>query len=659
MSDMDAYKDVFLAESADYLQQITDGLLALETVPHDLEPVETIFRGAHSLKGMSAAMGYNKTADLTHKMEGLMDRVRKDELDASTEVVNLMLAAVDLVRDLIDDESNGKGLVDPGEMMSAIEGVVSAPSGKPPVVDFVVEASEEPSGSADLADGTLLVRIALEEECVLKAVRAYMVIKRLSRMGDVIETHPSSQDIEDEHFERSFEIVLATPASEEEVRAAAAGVTEVESVEVTRPTRSAEVPQESTEMIEGESAPPAASVLRKRDLPKLSETQTVRISIGHLDTLVDLVGELVILRSRLERIAGETRNTELIETVGDLQSISTDLQYEVMQTRMVPVGNIFNRFPRMVRDLAIDLGKQVDFNMEGLDIELDRTVLDEIGDPLVHLLRNSIDHGIESAEQRVSAGKRAAGTITLSASRERDHVAIVVSDDGKGMDVDKLWRKAVERGLVQESDRANYDESDILQFTCVPGLSTAEQATKVSGRGVGMDVVKGKIEYLGGTVQIKSRLAEGTDFILRLPPTLAIIQALLVEGCGQIFALPLSSVEEVLSAEEVVARTVDDSPVVVLRDGEIIPMLRLDALFFDADASAMPEPHSSVLVVQAGTELRALQVDALVGRTEVVVKPMSALFRDHKGFSGATILGDGRVMLIIDPRSLSSVEGRE
>lgn len=656
MSDMDAYKDVFLAESADYLQQVTDGLLALESVPKDLSPVETIFRGAHSLKGMAAAMGYGKTADLTHKMESLMDRVRKGELPVSSEVISLMLTAVDLVRDLIDDESSGKGNINPDEMMAALEELAASPiAGEEPCDPAGAPIVDSADTSEDVGD--LLVKITLDDECVLKAVRAYMVIKRLTHMGEIVETRPSAQDIEDERFNRTFEVVLTTQETEASVLEAAKGVSEVADVLVERAHGTAARVDDSNDDKTAETRP--APPTRRRELPKLSDTQTVRISIGHLDTLVDLVGELVILRSRLERIASDTHNVELIETVGDLQSISTDLQYEVMQTRMVPVGNIFNRFPRMARDLAMDLGKQIDFRMDGLDIELDRTVLDEIGDPLVHLLRNSIDHGIENAEERTATGKPPAGTITLSASRERDHVAIIVSDDGKGMDVERVWQKAVERGLVEESQRCDYDESDILQFTCVPGFSTAETATKVSGRGVGMDVVKGKIEYLGGTVQIKSRLGQGTDFILRLPPTLAIIQALLVEAEGQVFALPLSSVEEVLSAEEVTVDTIDGVPVVVLRDGALVPMHRLDALLFERDPYTVPEPHSSVLVVQSGTELRALQVDALVGRTEVVVKPLSALFRDQKGFSGATILGDGRVMLIIDPRVLSSVEGRE
>lgn len=656
MSEMDAYKDVFLAESADFIQQITDGLLALEANPGDLEPVEVVFRGAHSLKGMSAAMGYERTADLTHKMEGLMDRVRKEQLLPGTALTSLMLAAVDLVRDLIDEEAAGLSELDTAEMLAALESAAAAEADPAAMKDSATAVATRSAADGSVpgepavsrADGqTWLVTVTLEETCVLKAVRAYMVIKRLSHMGSIIETRPSERDIEDEHFELTFQLLLAARVAPSAIREAAEYVSEV--AEVLVEEHATEPPV---------AAPPldTTGATRRKAIPKLSESQTVRVAIGHLDSLVDLVGELVILRSRLERLAGQRGDVELIETVDDLQRISTDLQYEVMQTRMVPVGNIFNRFPRMVRDLAVDLGKKVDFRMDGLDIELDRTVLDEIGDPLVHLLRNSIDHGVESAQDRLAAGKPETGSITLSAARERDHIAITVADDGKGIDPDRIWRTAVERGLVQEKERIDYSDSDILQLTCVPGFSTATTTTRVSGRGVGMDVVKGKIEYLGGTVQIKSGIGKGTDFILRLPMTLAILQSLLVEASGQVFALPLASVNEVLLAEDVRIETVDGVPIVLLRDGEVVPLRRLDAFLFGSDPNELPHPKSSVVLVQTGLEQTAIQVDRIDGRHEVVVKPLSRLFRDQRGFSGATILGDGRVMLILDPRALAVTE---
>jgi two-component system chemotaxis sensor kinase CheA len=647
---MDAYRDVFLAESADYVQQVTDGLLALEADPTDLEPVEVVFRGAHSLKGMAAAMGYIRTADLTHKMEGLFDRVRRGELTVGPEVVSLGLAALDLVRDLIDDEASGNTDVDPAEMIAALEVVVTAAAPREPVVEAEPRSSD--SILPPLSGSVWLVKVTLDETCVLKAVRAYMVMKRLSHMGTVIETHPNAREIEDEHFELEFEVVLATEKAPDVIREAAAFVTEVADV-VIAPYAASEtvVPSRAEDAVSQGVARP---VRRRREVPKLSQTQTVRVSIGHLDTLVDLVGELVILRSRIEGIAQRHADPTLAESVDDLRRISAELQYEVMQTRMVPVGNIFNRFPRMVRDLSVDLGKRIDFRMSGLDIELDRTVLDEIGDPLVHLLRNGIDHGIEDASSRVAAGKPEQGTITLSASRERDHVAIVVSDDGAGIDPERVWRAAVQRGLVTEAERIDYDVGHILLLTCVPGFSTIDKATKVSGRGVGMDVVKGKIEHLGGTLHIQSEIGRGTDFILRLPLTLAIVQALVVESSGRPFAIPLSAVDEVFRTEDVDLDTVDGALVVILRDKTVVPLHRLDALLYDGDPRETPHPDSSVVLVKVGPNYHALHVDAILDRLEIVIKPLSALFKDTKGFSGATILGDGRVMLILDPRTVFS-----
>ncbi|MHB8706514.1 MAG: chemotaxis protein CheW [Coriobacteriia bacterium] len=641
--DMSAYKDVFLSESAEYIQLITDGLLALEDDPNDLEPVESVFRGAHSLKGMSAAMGYDRTAELTHKMEGLMDTVRKREQQVDPDLVDLMLRAVDTARELIADESAGGKRVEIAPIVEALLARTAGPPSQPVTAPGEVGvAGVDAAGSAE--DGDLYrVVVTLTEGCVLKAVRAYMAIKRLGHMGTVVETEPDARQIEDEQFGQSFVVILRTREPGDAIVRALSVISEVEGVEVipeSRPTP--------------EAAPdrPAASRTRK-SVPKLSETQTVRVSIGHLDSMVNLVGELVIIRARLERIAHDLEHTELVETLSALQQVSGDLQHEVMQTRMVPVGQIFNRFPRMVRDLARDLDKQVSFEMTGLDIELDRTVLDEIGDPIVHLLRNSLDHGIESYDDRERSGKPHRGTVKLTADRDRDQVRIIVSDDGRGMDPERIWAKALERGLVTPAERDSYSTSDILLLTCEPGFSTAEKATAVSGRGVGMDVVKGKIEYLGGTITIHSEPGHGAEIVLTLPLTLAIIQALLFGTSSQVYAVPLSAVSEVLSRDEVKLKTVDGRPVVVLRGGEVAPLFRLDEVVGGAERRhRMPEAHDHIVLMETAEQVRALAVQELVGRQEVVIKPLSTLFKDLRGLSGATVLGDGRVALILDPRTL-------
>lgn len=653
--DMQAYKDIFISESAEYVQSIVEGMLQLESNPNDLEPVEVVFRGAHSLKGMSAAMGYERTADLTHKMEGLMDVVRKREQAVDPSLVDLMLRAVDIVKLLIDDEMNGRTDTDPsaiaGELIARTgrQGAARAPAGEPESA-----GSSEQQGADEGGEGTtMIVRATLEEACVLKSVRAYMVIKRLAHMGTVVETNPSARDLEDENFDCSFEVVLRTLEPPADVIKAISAVSEVSSVEI-------------------EEAAPALSVVApavdrdetlgrlKKSIPKLSETQTVRIAIGHVDSMVNLVGELVIVRSRLENLARLTRHAGMLETLEDLRRISTELQHEVMQARMVPVGNIFNRFPRMVRDLARDLGKDVAFEMEGLDIELDRTVLDEIGDPLVHLLRNAVDHGIESSEGRAASGKPARGTVRLVALRERDQVQIIVSDDGRGMDSERIWAKAVEGGIVAPESREGCSVEDVLMLSCVPGFSTADEATKVSGRGVGMDVVRGKIEYLGGSLAIRSKLGEGTEFVLSLPLTLAIIQALLLDAGGQTFALPLSFVSEVYASEDVDVDSIDGGPVMTLRDGRVIPLYRLDVLIGSHDDHARsPEPGERVVLVEIGDQARGLTVSRLLGRQEVVIKPLAKMLKQIRGLGGATVLGDGSVALILDPRMLFSMGDEE
>ena len=640
MGEMDAYKDVFLSESTDFLQQITDGLLALEERPTDHEATETVFRGAHSLKGMAAAMGYDRIADLTHKMEGLMDTVRKGTRPPDHALIDLMLRGVDAVKALIDDETAGTTNVDAADLIGSIVSLTQAPVVAP------AESSDASTGSG-IPGRRVDVKVTLTTDSVLKSVRAYMVLKRLNHIGEVVETIPDARDIEDEAFDREFHAIVVTESAEEEITRSALAVTDVESVEVTEMAPAPSVVMPEVPKREG----------ARKGIPKLSETQTVRISIGHLDNMVNLVGELVILRSRLNNVASKLGSRDLTETLEELHSVSGELQHEVMQTRMVPVGNIFNRFPRMVRDLARDLGKDISFEMDGLDIELDRTVLDEIGDPIVHLLRNSVDHGIESPEERKAAGKPERGRVTLSAYRERDHVRIIVSDDGGGMDVERIWEKACTSGIVERAHRESYNRQDVLLLTCAPGFSTAAVATKVSGRGVGMDVVKGKIEYLGGSLEIVSAPGEGSQFILRLPLTLAIIHALMLGSGSHVYALALSAVDEVFAPSEVRIETVDGAPVLVLRDGSVVPLHRLDGLLGGvADISAPPRSNEHLVLVDVGGHQRALVVEKMCGRQEVVLKPLSRMFKDVRGVGGATVLGDGRVALVLDPRTLFPVK---
>lgn len=643
---MSAYRDVFLSESAEYLQAMTDGLLALESDPVDLEPVETVFRGAHSLKGMAAAMGYTRTQGLTHTMESLMSTVRSRQQIADSTLIDLMLQATDRVREVIDDESAGQETVSIDDITALLAERTAYAGGSGPAAPAQVAA---PTADMIVRGAAYRVTVTLDEGCVLKGVRAYMVIKRLGHLGVVIETIPSARDIEDEQFDRSFQIVVQTKATPAILHEAVMAITEIEDATV-------EMVASDTGSTTSPDAAGGAVGTERSSTPRVADTQTVRISIGHLDAIVNLVGELVTIRSRLEDIAGRVDDGDLIESLGVLNRVSTDLQQEVMQTRMVPVSNIFNRFPRMVRDLAQGLGKEVVLEMEGLDIDLDRTVLDEIGDPIVHLLRNAIDHGIESPDERRAASKPARGTIRLTAERVRDQVSISVTDDGRGIDVERIWNKAAERGLVDGAARGSYTDQQVLMLVCAPAFTTVDHATRISGRGVGMDVVKGKIEYLGGTIMLTSAPGQGMRVSLQLPLTLAIIQALLVQSGEHVYAIPLNAVDEVLSPEEVAVKSVDGAAVVTLRDGSVIGLSDLDAIH----GRASPEDDSLVgkhlILVRSGQTLHALSVPALLGRREIVIKPLSPLFRELQGFAGATVLGDGRVALLLDPRSIFSRE---
>lgn len=489
------------------------------------------------------------------------------------------------------------------------------------------------------------VSVVLAEDCVLTAVRAYMVLQTLAGFGEVVGSEPDTLDIDDESFGHEFAVMLETSADPGDLNRAALGVTEVAGVDVT-------VVDAGGSGTAGESG---RGTDGGQDHPTTAERQTVRVAVTHLDALVDLVGEVVTIRSRLERIASGVGSRELDAVVEDLERVARELRHGVLRTRTVPVGNVFGRFAKVVRDLSRSLGKDVRFETAGLDVELDRIVLDEIGDPVLHLLRNSIDHGIESAGLRHKRGKPAAAHICLSAMRERDAVRVSVSDDGGGIDPQKVWRKAVAQGLVRADQRSAHTDSDVLNLVFVSGFSTANEVSEVSGRGVGMDVVKATVERIGGSVSIRSAIGQGTSVDLLLPVSVAIVQALLVCSSGQVFAFPLSAVDEVSSEgdDAGVAGPEGDagpmSPVSLHRLDELMGLPRLEA---DAGSERM--------LVLSDTDgiRRGVVTGEVLGRSEIVVKPISRLFAHTRGVSGVAVLADGGLALVIDPRTLfASGEG--
>ena len=622
------YLDIYISESREYLSALDQSLLELEQNPGNYEVLNEVFRYAHTLKGMSATMGFGKVAELSHKMENLLDKVRQGEIDASSNLIDVLLEALDKLREMVNKiAEEGKEEGEISDIISKLESFGEDESKNRKDEEKKEVKSKETSG--------LKISVELSEDCALKSVRAFMVIKSLDEIAEIIDSSPPLQDIEDGRFEKSFELVVSTSETPQKIKEVIEKIGEVKKVEISETTAKSE---------KEEKKPSIASTKNV-----LRNVQTVRVSIDKLDSLMNLVGELVIGKSRLFQIGSKYDIEELREALSNINRLTTNLQDIVTQMRMVEVGFIFNRFPRMVRDLAKKEGKKVNFIIEGKDIELDRTVLDEIGDPLVHLLRNSVDHGIETPEERIKAGKSEVGTLKLIAKREKNHVKIIVEDDGRGIDPNKIRKKAVEKGIITEEEANKISDEEALSLIFAPGLSTAEKVTDVSGRGVGMDVVKSKITSLGGVVEIKSKVREGTRVTLTLPLTLAIIQALLIKVRQEIYAIPLSNVLEILNVKREEIKTVKGNKVINLR-GKILPIIELDRLLGISENGT--KEKYPVVVVDKENQPIGLGVDGLIGQQEIVIKTFDNILKGVKGFAGATILGDGRVVLILDIASL-------
>jgi len=476
------------------------------------------------------------------------------------------------------------------------------------------------------------ITVKLSETCQIKAVRVFLVIKNLKKIGEITDSKPSMQELEDEDFDLQFEVHIATEENETKVKELIESLPEIESVEV------AEVKKKKT--------------TKKKDDVKVKDTsvQSVRVSIDRLDLILNLMGELIINKARLEQISRKNAISGLNEALSRNERLINDMQYVVMQIRMVPVEQVFSRFPRVVRDLAKGQGKDVEFILEGKEIELDRTVLDEIAEPMIHLLRNSIDHGIESPEDRKKIGKTSKAKLEVTASRERDRVVISVADDGKGIDAGKVKEKALSSGVLTKKEASQISDEEAFKLIFKPGFSTKKEVTSLSGRGVGMDVVKTKIESLGGNVLIKSEVGKGTKVLLELPLTLAIIQALLIEINKGIYAIPMASVNRIVDILPKDLKSIKNEDVINLYD-EVIPIIRnlYNTSVIDNGSGEQGEKESlSVVIIERGSNKVGLVVDDVLSQQEIVIKSLGMSFGEVKGFSGATILGDGSVALILD-----------
>lgn len=657
------YLDIFLEESKEHIQNLNSNLLELESNPGQ-DIIDEIFRSAHTLKGMSGTMGFNRISEITHEMESLLQDIKDGTISVSPEVIDTLLESVDFLEKLIGDiTENGeerdrdtKVILEklrrkPGNATPLKE---SEKENKKPEENHIFNEFEERLMKEAIAKGLLVweVLIKLDANCLLKSARAFLVFKTLESFGDIIKTRPIVQDIEDEKFDDEFTVYIISTHQKQDLEKALGSISELKSILIKEveqsslekdPGNSEESPKETVACALDEQSVRHASHVKKT-------SKTLRVDIDRLDNLMNLVSELIIIKTRLDGMDEKTEGQKRREAVEYLERITSSLHDAVMKVRMVPIENVFNRFPRVVRDLARELSKNITLIIEGAETELDRTVIDEIGDPLIHLIRNSADHGIEIPEERFRKGKPAQGTIKLKAYHDGNNVVIEISDDGRGINLNNVLKTAIDKGLVDRERAKNLKESEIISFLFEPGFSTKDRVTDISGRGVGLDVVKTKIESLGGGIEINTVPDQGTTFLIRLPLTLAIIQALMVMVGEEKYAIPLSAIKETVIVASKDIKKVQKNEVTLLR-GNVIPILRLGEML-DVESNGSSEEDLTVVIVKKGERDIGLVVDSLIGQQEIVIKSLGNFLKNIKFIAGATILGDGKVALILDVNTM-------
>ena len=708
--DVSQYLEIFLDETTEHLQNLNTQILELEQDSENMDTINEIFRAAHSLKGMAGTMGYKRMQTLTHDMENVFSEVRNGSIKVKANMIDILFQCLDALEEYTANirEAGDEGTNDNEPLIKMLNDILDKKAG-----EGSDAGKEEQAKPADESYGRKWLEINLngtdkmvigeaqkqgkmvygatikvQESCLLKAARAFLVFKAVEELGEIIVSSPSAQDIEDERFDLDFSLILITEASVDKVIAAIGNVSEIESVKAEAidlsvmklddESREAEEHKESmhkeaeksdagtavapaaVQTPQAQTAAPAAKqpAAAKQSGGKPVVNRTVRVDIEKLDVLMNLVSELIIAKNSLVAASeatmiqnGGAAQSGINEQIEYLESVTTNLHESVMKVRMVPIESVVNKFPRMIRDLTKKLDKKMELYMSGEETELDRTVVDEIGDPLMHLLRNSADHGLESAEVRAQRGKPEVGSIWLDAYQDGNNVVIEVRDDGNGIDTERVKRKAIERGQITPEQALNMSEKEIIDLLFLPSFSTAEKVTDVSGRGVGLDVVKSKIEALSGEVEVKSRLGEGSTWIIRLPLTLAIIQALMVEVGGEKYAISLGSIQTIEDVMPEDIKLVQNKEVIHLR-GSVIPLIRLDKEL-DVTSTRKPEENMTVIIVKKGDKTAGFVVDELQGQQEIVIKSMGK-YIDNKCrlISGATILGDGEVALILDANAL-------
>lgn len=692
--DVSQYLEIFLDETKEHLQSLSDQLMNLEQDPENMDTINEIFRAAHTLKGMAGTMGYKRMQNLTHDMENVFSEIRNGTFKADGNMVDILFQCLDALEEYTENIQNtsDEGTNENEHLIKALNEILDTKGGSgvtveaPASVDavdsaqVVAEASVADSAkekwrdiklgdteksvlseAAKMGKNVIGITVYVQESCILKAARAFLVYKALEELGETIVSVPSAQDIEDEKFDFDFSVIFITDADCDKVRAAIMNVSEIDScyvsvMDIAVPAEDkkevAKVEEKVVATVDN-TANNAPAKVDKSKGGKPIVNRTVRVDIEKLDVLMNLVSELIISKNSLVSAAateGIMANSAVNEHIEYLESVTTNLHESVMKVRMVPIESVVQKFPKMIRDLSKKLDKKMQLFMSGEETELDRTVVDEIGDPLMHLLRNSADHGLESAELRKERGKPEVGSIFLDAYQEGNNVVIEVRDDGNGIDVEAVKAKAIDRGTVTAEQAENMSDKDIIDLLFLPSFSTAKQVSDVSGRGVGLDVVKSKIESLSGDVEVKTKLGEGTTFIVRLPLTLAIIQALMVEVGGEKYAISLGSIQTIEDVSPSDIKLVQNEEVINLR-GDVIPLIRLSDVL-DIESTKGPEDNLIVAIAKKGDKLAGLVIDELIGQQEIVIKSLGKYINKSKIISGATILGDGEIALIIDANAL-------
>lgn len=698
--DVSQYLEIFLDETKEHLQNLNTQILELEQDSENMDTVNEIFRAAHSLKGMAGTMGYKRMQNLTHDMENVFSEVRNGNIKVQPNMIDILFQCLDALEGYLANiqESSDEGTDDNEPLIKALNDILNGNTGADaPKKEEAADAGEEKAEKADKKEAAsdskekwqsikltdtekalfekakeegqhfYGITVYVQESCILKAARAFLVFKALEEKGEIVLSNPSTQDIEDEKFDFDFSVIVVTAESYDNVVAAIKSVSEIEDAfgrELTEADFGNSAEAEAEEEPAKEEVKPAAEAKKpetkelpakagdKKPAAKPVVNRTVRVDIEKLDVLMNLVSELIIAKNSLvSSTSGEdSHNSNFNEQIEYLESVTTNLHESVMKVRMVPIESVVSKFPRMIRDMQKTLGKKMELHMTGEETELDRTVVDEIGDPLMHLLRNAADHGLESGEVRVQRGKPEVGNIYLDAYQDGNNVVIEVRDDGNGIDVAKVRDKAIQRGTITAEQAENMSDKEIVDLLFLPSFSTKEQVSEISGRGVGLDVVKSKIEALSGEVEVKTKLGEGSTWIVRLPLTLAIIQALMVIVGDEKYAISLGSIQTIEDISPSDIKLVQNKEVIQLR-GTVIPIIRLSDVV-DATSSKSPEDNMVVVIVKKGDRLAGLVVDELIGQQEIVIKSLGKYISKCKFISGATILGDGEVALILDANAL-------